>query len=79
MVKKWQKIIDKTPNKDSIDNVIDKIIGWDVKWLDIMPIVWKPWYLRCRIWKFRIVFTQDENKKTTIVSVGYRWDIYKNI
>lgn len=49
MVKKWQKIVDKTPNKEAIDEVIDKILVGETDTLDIISITGKQNYYRCRI------------------------------
>ncbi len=76
MVQKWIKIVRKENNKEEILRIIDKILIWDFEDLDVIKLSWKKWYFRCRIWKIRIIFF-EENNKFYIDSVWYRWDIYK--
>lgn len=58
MGKKRLKYIEKLNSlqQDILDTVVDKIIAWDLDWLDIKPLKWSFNNRRCRIWKLKIVF-----------------------
>jgi mRNA-degrading endonuclease RelE of RelBE toxin-antitoxin system len=79
MVKKWQKVVHKTLNREKIEESIAKILQGDLNWLDIINLEGKKNYYRCRIWDFRIIFMKDETQKNHIMGAGHRGDIYKNI
>ena len=78
MGKKRLKYIEKLSNsqQDTLDNVIDKIIVWELDWLDIKPLKWLPNKRRCRVWKLRIVFKKKDNSYE-IVDIWPKWDVYK--
>lgn len=59
-----------------IKTSIKKIIAWKTESLDIKPLVWKKDTYRCRIWKYRIIYT-IEKWIVIIRKIGSRWDIYK--
>ena len=76
MVYKWLKIAKKQNNKEVILETIRKILIWDFVSLDVIKLIWKPWYFRCRIGKLRIIFFKKDNKYI-IDTLWYRGDIYK--
>ena len=78
MVLDWIKFLRKLDNKkqDIIFESIQKILSWEVVWLDIKPILWKKGYFRCREWNIRIIFL-IENNGIFIKKVWNRWDVYK--
>ncbi len=78
MVKWWIKFVRKQWRKQDILDAVKKIEVWDFSWLDITSISWKNNHYRCRIWKVRILF-YEENSKYYIYGVGMRWSIYKGI
>lgn len=79
MVKKYIKRLKKMPSvfQFKIIEIIWKIELWDFNWLDIVDIVWKQWYFRCRVWKFRIIFYKNSIWEYIIDELWSRWDIYK--
>ena len=76
MVAKWIKIVRKENNKEKIFQTIEKILWWNLEWLDIVSIIGKKWYFRCRIWNIRIIFF-IKDWQYFVDSVWYRWNIYK--
>lgn len=76
MTSKWLKILKRENNKEEILSIVWQILTWDFKWLDIIKIKWKINYFRCRIWKIRIIF-YEQNNKYYVDKIGYRWDVYK--
>ena len=75
---KWMKFILKLNLKQQIvlKEIIDKILVWNFEWLDIRKINWKKNYYRCRTWKIRIIFYEDNNI-LYIDDIDFRWKIYK--
>ncbi len=75
---KWVKFILKLNLKQQIilKKLIDKILGWNLDWLDITKIVWKDNYYRCRTWKIRIIFYKEWNKYY-IDDVDFRGRVYR--
>ena len=75
---KWQKFLLKLTLKKqvSLKNIIDKILSWDLNWLDIKSIRLSNGYYRCRYWKVRIIFHKDGNRYF-IKDIDFRWNIYK--
>ncbi len=61
-----------------LKEIIDKILSWNIKTLDIKKISWKSNYFRCRIWQIRIIF-YEENWKYFIFDIDFRWRIYKSL
>jgi len=61
-----------------LKEIIDKILSWNLKWLDVSKISWKENFYRCRNWKIRIIFYED-NKRYFIYDVDFRWRIYKSL
>jgi len=59
-----------------LKNIIDKILLWDLQWLDIVKMSWKDEFYRCRAWKVRIIFYKQEDKYY-IYDIDFRWRIYK--
>ena len=75
---KWMKFILKLElNKQILlKEIIDKILTWDLSDLDIKKLTWKNNYYRCRKWKIRIIF-YEENKNYYIHDIDFRWWVYK--
>jgi len=47
---------------------------------DIVPIKWKKWHYRLRIWKYRFLYEVREKEILIyFYEVDSRWDIYKRI
>jgi len=61
-----------------LKELIDKILSWNIEWLDIKKISWKSNYYRCRIWQIRIIF-YEEKWKYFIFDIDFRWRIYKSL
>ena len=59
-----------------LKEIIDQILSWSLDWLDITKISWKSNFYRCRNWKIRVIF-YEENKRYFIYDVDFRWRIYK--
>ena len=59
-----------------LKELIDKILVWNLDWLDIKRIIWKEGYYRCRNWKVRIIFYKESNKNY-IYDIDFRWRVYK--
>jgi len=59
-----------------LKNIIDKILSWDLDNLDINKISWKNNFYRCRNWKIRIIF-YEENNQYFIYDIDFRWRVYK--
>ncbi len=76
MTQKWIKVLQRENNKEEILKIIQRIIIWDIEWLDIIKMKWKNNYFRCRIWKIRIIFFQKD-WLFFVDKIGYRWDVYK--
>lgn len=78
MVSDWIKFLRKQDVSISIKiyEIIEKILSWNFNGLDIMPLKWKHWLYRCRVWWIRIVFV-NINWNISIYKIGTRWDVYK--
>lgn len=76
MTKKWIKILQKENNKKEILKTIELLLTWNFDWLDVIKMKWLENYYRCRIWKIRIIFFEN-NWKYYVDKIWYRWDIYK--
>jgi mRNA-degrading endonuclease RelE of RelBE toxin-antitoxin system len=61
-----------------LKEIIDKILSWNLEWLDITKIKWKDNFYRCRKWKIRIIF-YEENNSYFIDDVDFRWRIYRSL
>ena len=77
MTKKWLKILQRENNKEEILRIILLICDWNWDGLDIIKMKWTENYFRCRIWKIRIIFF-EQNGKYFVDKIWYRWDVYKN-
>jgi len=76
MVKTWEKYINKSPFKNSINEIIKDI---SINYLDNYFVKKLEWYenlYRIRKWKIRIVF-EKRNDWNYIVAVDTRWQIYR--
>ena len=75
---KWMKFILKLNLKQQIilKEIIDKILIWNLNWLDVVKIIWKNNYYRCRNWKIRIIFYK-EGWEYFIDDIDFRWRVYK--
>lgn len=80
MVEKRKKYISKLSNKEKtkISIIINKIINWNIKDIDIKKIKWYKNLYRIRIWDLRIVF-KNIDWKNYIEYIKPRWDIYKDL
>ncbi len=80
MVADWVKFLRKENREvsENIHKVVEKLLNWNLEWLDIKPIIWYKNYYRCRIWKVRIVYISN-GKETFIKNIWYRGDIYNNL
>ncbi len=76
MTSKWLKILKRENNKEEILSIVWQILTWNFEWLDVIKIKWKVNYFRCRIWKIRIIF-YEQNNKYYVDKIWYRWDVYK--
>ena len=78
MVKSWQKFLKKQNlrSKNRLDNIIDRIISWNYKNLDVIRKKWESNIFRCRVWKIRIIFFDDWDN-IIIKEIWNRWNIYK--
>ena len=61
-----------------LKEIIDKILFKNINWLDIKKISWKSNFYRCRSWKIRIIF-YEENEKYFIFDIDFRWRVYKSL
>jgi len=79
MVKQYLKRLKKMPPHFQFKfiNVIENIKNWELENLDVKELIWKKWYFRCRIWKFRIIFYKNKNNEYIIDEIWSRWEIYK--
>lgn len=57
-------------------NILQKILLWNIDWLDIKKLQWYKNIYRVRKWKIRIIFSKV-NDKSKIVDINYRDQIYK--
>jgi len=78
MTKARQKKIDSLPMNMRILllPVVQDIISLNISWYDCAPLHWVVWFRRIRKWKFRIIFTQEENVGV-IKKIDVRGDVYK--
>ncbi len=79
-MERWIKYINSLSKNEQIRilQIVQKIFTKDLDWLDIRSIKWKKYLFRCRVWKFRILFT-NKNWKINIISCDTRGDIYKKL
>lgn len=56
--------------------IIQKILAWNLQWLDVKALTGKQNMYRVRKWKFRIVFERVW-EKYVMRDVNYRGGIYK--
>jgi mRNA-degrading endonuclease RelE of RelBE toxin-antitoxin system len=79
MVKKYIKRLQKSSKgfQELFIAVIDKIEEWDLDSLDIVKLSWKKGMYRCRVWKFRIIFSEGDNWHYMIEDIWSRGDVYK--
>jgi mRNA-degrading endonuclease RelE of RelBE toxin-antitoxin system len=56
--------------------LIEKILSWDIDWLDIKKLKWEDYLYRARKGSIRIIFYKKENE-LKLIDINYRWQIYK--
>lgn len=77
-MEKWIKYINSLSENDKnrIFEIAKKIFENNLSWLDIKSIKWRNYLYRCRVGKFRILFT-SKNWNINIIACDTRWDVYK--
>lgn len=62
--------------RENILFIIEKILIWQLEWLDVKKLQNEENLYRVRKWKIRIVFSMV-NKEIQIIDINYRWQIYR--
>ena len=64
-------------DREMILFLMQKILSWELDWLDIKKISWESDLYRIRKWKIRIIFRKWDTSGT-IIDINYRDKIYNN-
>ncbi len=78
MVRRWIKQLNsiKLVSKIDFDKIILDILEWNYSLYDIKSLVWYDELYRLRIWKYRIIF-KNNNWDIKVLFLWKRWDVYK--
>ena len=81
MVEKWKKNYDKisrTFSNVNFEKILEDIQNKNYSEYNIKHLSWYKWILRLRIWDYRAIIKEWE-EKDRVVLFWKRWDVYKSL
>lgn len=80
MVEKWKKDLDKiskTLKGINFEKILEDILSKKYDKYDIKPLNWLKYHYRIRVWKYRIVFKDEDWKEIQLIAIKSRWQAYR--